>query len=346
MARNQTIDVVRGLAIFIMVPANISASVYAEPHAVWFRLFSSLAAPLFVAIAGFMIALSSGTQKHPWQYYAVRGGLLLAVGGLIDALIWQVVPFVSYDVLYLIGLACPLTYLYTTLKPQWQTFVLGLVVMTTPLLQQVFGYTEYPSVKYLWGNQAGTYDQVSAHPTGVVQHLFLDGWFPLFPWLGISFGGAWIAQHVYQNNTGYCSARVGPAALSLLVLGSMLWALFPGPRYVRAGYSEMFYPPTLGFVITALGFVLAALWLFHGWADAWVLAPLRWLGEMALFMYIFHCALIHFALEPWFPGKPLPLFLVINGATVLVLVVVAWGIHSLKSAWPKRPFLVRFLLGG
>ncbi len=47
VTRDKKIDILRGLAIFTMIAANISPYVLIEPHPFWFRLYGSFAAPLF-----------------------------------------------------------------------------------------------------------------------------------------------------------------------------------------------------------------------------------------------------------------------------------------------------------
>src|SRR4051812_49048639 len=108
-ARIATIDVVRGFAIFLMVPANMAASVYVEPHALWFRVASSFAAPTFVMVAGMMIVLAQNSRAKSWGYYLSRGILLVGMGAFIDVFVYKFFPFYSFDVLYLIGISCPLT---------------------------------------------------------------------------------------------------------------------------------------------------------------------------------------------------------------------------------------------
>lgn len=345
-SRNLSIDIVRGVAIFIMLPSNMAASVYAEPHAGWFRIMSSLAAPTFVSLAGMMVGFGSITNKYDGKHFLLRGGLLLIIGALVDILIWRFIPFYSYDVLYLIGIACPLTYFFTKINIRRQVALLTLIFLATPVLQLIFGYTDYPSEIYMWGIDAGRFSTEASHPTSVLQHLLIDGWFPIFPWIGISFSGAFIAQHFFISDHSKTYSRIGMAALLLLMSGGPLWMLYPGVHYVRAGYSEMFYPPTLGFVLTAIGFMMAVLWLVHWHSEARIYAPLRWLGEASLFIYILHYSIIHFYLESHFPGRPLSEFMVINFITFAFLLVVAFGLHRLKQAWPTRPFFFRFLLGG
>ena len=48
--RDIAIDIVRGLAIFTMVAANMAAYVLAEPHPFGLRLYGTFAAPLFLSL--------------------------------------------------------------------------------------------------------------------------------------------------------------------------------------------------------------------------------------------------------------------------------------------------------
>jgi len=345
-SRIAAIDVARGLAIFIMVPANMSASIYAEPHAFWFRVVSSFAAPVFIAVAGMMVTLSAGRRTRGLWDAVIRGLMLLTVAALIEAVIFRVVPFYSYDVLYLIGIACPLTYLFAKLPRIWQFALIALVFAAAPILQWTFGYTNHPGEYVLWGSGAGTREVIPRNPTGLFQHMLIDGWFPLFPWLGMSFAGATIAQTVFMPPREETSRKIVPVAAILLIVGIVVWWLYPGRAYVRDGFSELFYPPTLGFIITACGTVLALLWAVHFAPDSPIFAPLRWLGECSLLMYALHLALINYVLEPRWPSRALPTFLLIDLATVCVLVGIAVAIHYAKRAWPDRPYVVRFLFGG
>lgn len=345
-SRDLSIDIVRGLAISIMVPANMSASSYVEPHPDWFRVLSSLAAPTFVLLAGMMVAFGTCSKRSSWQHYVLRGALLLLTAALIDVLIWKLTPFRSFDVLYLVGVSCPLTYFACRLSRRMHLGAAILVILAAPLLQYLAGYADCPSDVFLWGSRQGEMLAKPVHPTGVVHHFFIDGWFPLFPWLGISLSGALIARCFLLPSTGERRSALAVTSCVLLLLGIPLWLACPGPRYVRAGYSEMFYPPTAGFILTSIGFAMAALWLVKWVERSPVGAPLRWLGEASLFMYILHCALINFVIEPRFVSKPLGPFLILNVITLAAMVLIGAGLHRVKKSWPNRPFLFKFYCGG
>jgi uncharacterized membrane protein len=341
-----TVDVVRGLAIFLMVPANVAASIYVPPHAFGFRLVSSFAAPIFIMLAGMMVVVSGNARQHGLQHYLARGALLVLVGALLDVSIYRMAPFYSFDVLYLIGIAYPLTYAFARLPRTWQLTLIVLIFLLTPLLQWKFGYTDYPGEIPLWGSRVGAPDMIPERPTGPLQHLLIDGWFPIFPWLGVSFAGAAAAQlfSLTRQETAY--REMGLSALVLVIAGTAIWLAYPGPVYERNGSSELFYPATLGFVMTACGVVLALIWTVH-WSPGWsIYAPLRWLGQCSLLMYVLHVAIIGYVLEPLFPEKSLPEFLAINFATVFVLVLIALAVSKMKDVWPNRPSVLRLLFGG
>lgn len=103
---------------------------------------------------------------------------------------------------------------------------------------------------------------------------------------------------------------------------------------------------TVGFVMTGFGLMLAILGMIRRQSHTPVYAPIRWLGEASLAMYILHFVLIRFVVMPRFQGKPLPEFLAVSTVTTLALVAVALGLRELKQRWPNRPYAVRFLLGG
>jgi uncharacterized membrane protein len=338
------VDILRGLAVFVMVPANMAASVYAEPHAFWFRLISSFAAPTFIVIAGITTVVSANATNNTWKHYLARGALLLAVAATVDLIIWKIIPFYSYDVLYLIGIACPVTYFFARVKPIWQLGVITAVFVLTPILQWKLGYTDVPGETYLWGRYAGQQEVIAIKPTGVISHLLVDGYFPVFPWLGLSLAGAAIAQAVFVSRPNY--RRLALMMVALLLVGIAVWTAYPGQQYTRDNYSELFYPPTIGFVLTALGLVMVLLFLIDRTAASPIYTPFRWFGECALFIYILHLAIIAYVLEPMFGELNLANFMAVNFGTVVVLFGIAAAVRHLKRIWKRRPYVLRLLLGG
>jgi uncharacterized membrane protein len=364
--RDVTIDVLRGLAVFTMIPANMSALVYAEPHDFWFRLAGSFAAPLFVLLSGYMVAANTAAKERTLGYYALRGLLILAVAVLID-LMWGVIPFMTFDVLYVIGLATPLIWLFRRVPGvavRWG--IAALCLAAGPLLQHLLGYGAYPTEVYfdpenqvdlpeaeaalLAGLQEGGAVGFSiwwAFRTSVLHNLLVDGWFPLFPWLGLSFLGALLADLRAETGGRRTFGRFGlVTGLGLLAVGAALWVWMPGALHVREGYSELFYPPTPGFLVTSVGLIVVLFELTERVRESLAFQPLRWLGEASLFMYGAHLALINYVLAGQFPEQPLGMFLLVNAGATAALLLVGFGLRRLKEVWRSQPMLVRFLLGG
>src|SRR3954467_8108237 len=103
--RDNTIDILRGMAIFAMIAANMAAHNLAEPHPFIFRLYGSFAAPTFILLAGMMVSYTAILKKHYFKYYLIRGLGILLVASLIDYFLWDTIPFSTFDVLYIIGLS-------------------------------------------------------------------------------------------------------------------------------------------------------------------------------------------------------------------------------------------------
>ena len=137
--RLQWVDVLRGIAILFMIPANLS-TLWEASHPMWFRLMGSFAAPTFILLSTAMVSFNSA--KHSFKYYIERGFIILSVGILIDIALWKMLPFMSYDVLYFIGLSLPIAYLVRNLSSKLLLTIGFVILLLTPLLENYFGYHE------------------------------------------------------------------------------------------------------------------------------------------------------------------------------------------------------------
>ena len=339
--RDISIDILRGIAVFTMIGANLAGPMLAAPPPYWFRLYGSFAAPTFILVAGMMMAFTSGTRHYGARHFLARGLMVMAVAAAIDLFVWNMVPFMSVDVLYLVGLALPLAYFFLRLKVPARWSVALAVFAAAPVLQKVFGYTDFPGEIHFLG-QAPTVN----HPTGVLQHWLVDGWFPVFPWLGFSLLGANLAARRWDRGHGSGPDRTELlAGLSLLAVGGTVWTLDPGAALMRDGYIELFYPPTLGYLATAAGVVIILLSLIDVRPSLAAFKPLQALGECALFMYALHLALIRYLIAPAFHKVGFQAFFWLYAALSLSLIASAYGLRTLRKAWPERPYFARFLMG-
>jgi uncharacterized membrane protein YeiB len=133
--------------------------------------------------------------------------------------------------------------------------------------------------------------------------------------------------------------------LTLLAGGSALWYGIPGTFLVRAGYSELFYPPTPGFVITAAGVVVTLLAAIDVTRGLSVYRPLQLLGKSALTIYVAHLVLIDEIIARHVTELSLFGFAVLYGGLVMAMLVIAQSEQALKARWRNRPVPARLALG-
>ncbi len=344
------IDILRGLAIVLMVPANFSPY-FAEPHAEWYRIFSSLAAPAFIALSGGLVHLRA--DRHTFGYYLKRGLSVVAIGMSIDAGIWGILPGTSYDVLYIIGISLPLMYLVRT-RTTAQLLLLALVCfLLAPVSQAFFGYRVDAYEIYL---NAFSFPALQ----GILASFFSDGWFPVFPWLGFSFLGAVLVR--VRGSWPLPSLPVATPAVGplLLLLGAAaLYLPVPGiPNLasgdiltLRGGYSEIFYPAGIPYAVFASGMLVTAVTLFSTVPFPGVGAVLGFFGRSSMIVYIAHQALGKFIIEPWIAASGRESiesgweFTLVTLVAFVAIALLCAGADLLRRQYHPRLVLLQTLLG-
>ncbi len=344
--RNSTIDILRGIAIFTMVAANLSAPLLQTEYKVLaFRLYGTFAAPLFIMLAGMMVVITQA--KHgSFVHYLQRGLLIIGCGCALDLAIWHIWPLLGYDVLYLTGFAIPIVYLLSRYcKPSVRLGIALLLMLATPALQSLFGYRE-ELISVEW---AALSYQDYVHllfSANTLQRLVLDGWFPLLPWLIFAIVGSMLGTY-YVKGYPLTTRPLLMTGLALLGTGVALWLWQQPHLVIRDGYSELFYPPTIGYVLTACGLILCGFYAIektHHLALYW---PFLTLGHASLFMYIFHQLILVALLKPItaLNNQPLLPFLLTYMMVIAVMIATGYGLAIIKHRHKKLPFIVRFLIG-
>jgi uncharacterized membrane protein len=312
--RSHALDALRGAAIVSMFAANLAGPCLLPPHPLWLRVYGSFAAAAFVFLAGLMTTLAK--RPAPWPRLLRRSALLFGLAVAIDVLCWGIEPFETFDVLYLLGLALPITGLCGRLPAALHALLAASVLLLTPWLQHTIGYG--PLLP----------DQL-AYPWPAWRRVLVDGWFPLFPWLGVALLGGLAGR--FELLDGTARRWLVPAGAGLVAAGSIGWLLKPPTLVTRAGYSELFYPPSPQYLAAALGAVLLVLALFAQLSRRFELKWLVVLGRASLVLYVAHVALIALLLDEWFEGQTLPAFLALYGAMSLVLWLFAWLVQRYRS---------------
>ena len=175
--RDAGIDIARGIAIIIMMGANMGPVLH-EPHSLFMRMCSSLAAP-FCTAGGYDDCTScrAGMAENREAH-----GHAVAVGGFYGLAAWGIRPFLGVDVLYLVAIGTAVTYSLRNVPAAALAAIIMAIAFATPFLQESLGYTAYPTGMELL---SGNVTVVVKQQTPVWHHYLIDGWFPVFPWLVI-----------------------------------------------------------------------------------------------------------------------------------------------------------------
>lgn len=338
--RDHSIDILRGLAIFTMVAANMSAENYAEPHPFWFRIYGSFAAPTFVFLAGLMVSFTTFHKDYPVSYFLKRGVAVALVGALIDMACWHAVPFATFDVLYAIGISLPLAKLFLKLNRILQALVIVFCFAMMIVLQKFVGYnlevTEPSLAKFTSEGWQGAQ---------VWRQFLVDGWFPMFPWLGVSLLGAFIGNLRCSFTAEKASKYFAMIGAFLVIAGALTWIILDPKQVERDGYSELFYPPTVLFFLTFLGGVVFMLGVLYSVRENTFLKLFAVYGRSSLLMYLLHTTFNVYIFDVFFGKYQLHIFALLYLSHMIVLWVIAYFVQKFKQG-KKLPFALSVVLGG
>jgi uncharacterized membrane protein len=345
LSRNPTIDILRGTAIFTMIAGNLAGPLIIQPFPFSFRFYYSFAAALFILLAGMMVALTTYIKNYDFKYFLIRGIAIIVIAILIDIVIYKAYPFTDCDVLYLIGFSLPLTYLFGKLNPKCRFGIIIIIFAVTPILQHVLGYPHNAYTVYF--NQQSLL-QVLRNGKTILLNWIVKGAFPIFPWIGFSFLGQFLYA-IYEKQKSPTRSDNNWRLLigvSILLLGAVIWWQYPGHLYIRRGYSELFYPPTVGYILTAVGLILILFSIVNLKPSLLIYKPLEVFGQSALFIYILHLAVITYIIQPIWPTVHFTTYLVIYFILTVCLMIISYLIKLLKSKLHMRSFVLKLLLGG
>lgn len=339
--RDETIDIVRGLAVCVMLAANMAPS-FARQTPYLLRVIFSSAAPIFVTFAGAMITRSVITNNmHGIIYFLQRGMFFLFCGALLD-ITANAIPFITVDVLSFIGVSMPVLYLIAHCRTRVIIMMTGAIFILTFVFQQVMGYS--PQIIY-----AHIGENVFVSPVEIMKHWMVDGWFPLFPWLGYGACGVLLARLRWQSAAGFKTFNrkaVLLPAISLFIAGLAMMSMFPGPQNIRSGYQEIFYPNRPGFLTWSLSLIFCLVGLVDATRSFKMWKLFRPLGEAPFFVYIGHLLMIGVVIEDYFPSMDAcTYFMNFTGLFIVFFISTAW-LRKVRKSYKNMPTVLRWVIGG
>lgn len=272
--RDVKTDVIRGFAIILMFFAHSAPYVendYLNSNTL-FRIICSLSAPLFLFLVGFNL------KKGLTLPFLKKGLFILVCAALIDLFVWDIVPFYSFDVLYLIGFSVVLFPLWSKINT---TFLTGFIILIliTAFVYQGIGFYDY-NLKEPTLSQLNDFSVLT-----LTKNLFFDGWFPIFPWISIVIFGYLVKNEAYRFNKliyiGVCSFLIG---LFLIYLNQT--------SFLREFAVEVFYPFNHSYLLLSFGWIVIIFSLQLNYSSK-IFIPLIKLGKTSLFLYAFHLSIYH-----------------------------------------------------
>ncbi|MDR2971550.1 MAG: DUF1624 domain-containing protein [Bacteroidales bacterium] len=353
--RDISIDILRGIAIFIMLGANIVGYVTpCEFHPLWFDIYSSFAAPLFVLLSGYMVAVNCMKKHTNLFYYLKRGGMLILTAALIDAFLWQILPFAIFDVLNVIGIGLLVVFLLEK-TPLWvKTSFIAIVLIITAILQNRWSYIEIPmEIEFL----SAEADYSGFSFLVALKAMIYDGWFPIFPWIAFPVLGSIFAHYRKKWNNSFANMRTLAIGLIFTISG-FVWLYFrytnPGAEQPfdelvkRVPYGEIFYPATIAFMIAAFGVCLLIFSFVDKTRNSLVWKPLTVFGQTSMFNYIFHTAIVAYITLPLYEDNPQKLYIgwIVYALLVIVSYALSFLVVIMKRKIKTKNFLFNFYFGG
>ena len=340
--RNIWIDFIRSIAIIIMIIANSAAVIGNKEYSYFFRIICSLAAPLFVLLSGISFSVSSkypstSDTKTKSAFY------LLITATCIDLFIWQIPPFNTFDVLYIIAFGI---FLNIFLKHKTLLYVLSFIIFSIGLavyLQVVLPY-RFHMQEISLNNilQVNKSDYIISS----IRNMFVDGWFPIFPWICLPLIGTLIVkyQHFFQ------SYKLYTYVFSLITFFVSIYGLSTSSTIVplRNGYVELFYPASfLIFMLVCSGALLFFTSTFSYRISNPLISFFSMIGKYSLFIYILHIAMIHFVLDVYFnslDASSFAIVMVIFTVSLYVMIAIL-EFTKAKQFIQKLPFSISKIIG-
>lgn len=283
------VDALRGLAFVFMVLNHVASSLLDASFGVYrealIYVTVTLAAPLFLFLVGFSMALPHAGREapKPLSDSLKKGLVLIAAGFALTAITAPENPIFTGGILQTIGLG-----------------IICLAPFVRFMARRSFRHALLLLAASLYGGFIFAYPAVMARlaESPLMLPLFFDG-FPPWPWisvvmLGLVLGSCWARE---PNDNGEITRMLGRVASLCLVL------------YVSAGYLTgnltrvdfgrdlvindhwMPSPVTVLWILAALGgnFLLVH---FLSKTMAWHMTWLRVMGRAALLLYVVHLLLI------------------------------------------------------
>jgi uncharacterized membrane protein len=308
--RYLSIDVLRALAILLMVQIHFVEYLSAEQHTPQLLYdicgyLGLLPAPLFTLLAGLSYSLWLGAQKRAGRseddivkYSFRRGMFVFILGFAVNVFIWLPEKTFMWDILTTLGAAALILAAVRNWHPGILLAICVAILIASPPLRDAAQYDNY------WVGEDFQYD-FTLKDVGL--GFLLNGYFPLLPWLIYPLAGFALGQYFYPHDEDEAMSLplalplLGAALVALALVAMVLEPHVPAwaANYYVNDFPDDFYPATTVFVVGTLGGIMLGLWVLNVALDinprvtgtGRVLTFFRRYSYFALTIYVVHLAI-------------------------------------------------------
>jgi uncharacterized membrane protein len=297
--RLTNLDALRGFAVLLMIEQHVGIWLWRGPGPgetfsdysllVGFNAFGGFGGPLFFLLAGAGAALlaTRGTPGTDLRLFK-RGMLVLALGYVMNFASPSWFSWGSWFALHIMGFGIATSFVWRRLSDRGLLLVVAALMLAAPLMQSLL---ETPDDLFL--------DDLrdTSKPGGVLRLAFVEGQYPLLPWLSIIvlgfLCGRWIA--------GGHARRILFVGIALTVVGAAFYGVFllleperTDALYFATRLKLGIFPPSLTLVCLMSGPAFVLGWAAVAISPRWSLRddnPLVTAGRASLTIFFIHVPL-------------------------------------------------------
>ena len=265
--RYLSIDILRTVAVVVMVQVHFVGNLSGFEH----PTPNGFGAPLFAFLLGVSYSLWLNSPRMRYAHdterskISIRRGLFLfGIGILFNVLVWLPEDTFIWDILTFLGVSLILLNGARKLPHSILLTICAVVFFISPILRSLTDYAAY------WASGTFDYDLTLSD---VLLGLFVNGYFPIFPWIVYPLVGFMVASHIMP-----AESKCSPRTLNRFTwLGLCLFAAWIAARLLRPHSPALvqntwlegwtMFPASIQYMLGTLGIAVTASTLLHRWVD-------------------------------------------------------------------------------
>jgi uncharacterized membrane protein len=348
--RDIPVDVLRGIAVLIF---TLSGIVGLQPKQNIFfieRIIVSTYAPFFMILFGFMLTYQFHEKTQPISYFIKRSIYFFMYAGFLDILLLESYPLIGIGMLAFFSLITMFVF-YFLFPPEAFRILLSIVLLIlTPILQSNLNYHSIDPTISLFKD--GIFRIMEIDFIEILHRIFLDGWFPIFPWLSFVLFGTYlkkIRRLYWENNISNKKVLITYALFVLMVFGFFL-IFMDDLNDIRGKRIELYFPPGIGLFLFYVPLFLVLGNFIHQNEKSIYLYFFRLFGESSMFVGVLYLLIFQKFLYPNFYDKNQALsfgvVILLSIGLIVFFSIICILIKIWKNKNPEIPYYLKIIIGG